>query len=68
MHVISAADAGGHLLVNVETDRTIAGCLACGVLAVGHGRRRVRLRHAPSFGRPVPLVWAKGVWRCPDAG
>jgi hypothetical protein len=28
--------------------------------------RQVRLRDMPSFGRPVRLLWAKGVWHRPD--
>jgi len=38
----------------------------CGVVAVGHGRRQVRLHDIPCFGRPVRLLWAKRVWRCAD--
>ncbi len=44
----------------------MAGCPACGVVAVGHGRRRIRLHDIPCFGRPVRLLWAKRLWRCPD--
>lgn len=47
---------------------TMAGCPACGVVAVGHGRRRIRLRlhDIPCMGQPVRLIWAKRLWRCPD--
>ncbi|WP_395858120.1 transposase family protein [Arthrobacter oryzae] len=44
----------------------MAGCPACGVVAVGHGRRRSRLHDLPCMGRPVRLIWAKRLWRCPD--
>lgn len=46
----------------------LTGCPACGVVAVGHGRRSHRLADAPSFGMPVLVVWRKRTWRCPDAG
>lgn len=44
----------------------LAGCPDCGVVAVGHGRRQVRLHDIPCFGRPVRLLWAKRLWRCTD--
>lgn len=50
----------------VETTADVVGCPSCGVRAVGHGRRRVEVRDLPIAGRPVRLVWAKRVWRCPD--
>jgi hypothetical protein len=34
--------------------------------ATGHGRRRVNVRDLPIAGRPVVLVWAKRLWRCPE--
>jgi transposase len=37
-----------------------------GVVAIGHGRRLVRLHDVPCFGRPVRLLWAKRIWRCPE--
>lgn len=66
LHLTSIEDVGAGLLLGVETDETLAGCRICGVVAVGHGRRRVRIHDIPCFGRPVRLVWAKRVWRCPD--
>ena len=51
----------------VETSADRVGCPSCGVRAVGHGRRRVQVRDLPIAGRPVRLVWAKRIWRCPDA-
>jgi transposase len=51
----------------VETTADVVGCEACGTRAVGHGRRRVKVRDLPMADRPVVLVWAKRIWRCPDA-
>jgi transposase len=50
----------------VETTADVGGCPGCGARAVGHGRRRVQVRDLPIAGRPVRLVWAKRLWRCPD--
>jgi len=61
-HVLEAGE--WWLLVETTADRV--GCPACGVRAVGHGRRRVQVRDLPIAGRPVRLVWAKRIWRCPD--
>jgi hypothetical protein len=66
IHVTSVVRTGNGLLLHVESDQTLNGCPACGVVAVGHGRRRVRLHDVPAFGQPVRLVWAKRVWRCPE--
>jgi transposase len=52
------------LLIETTTDRV--GCPSCGVRAVGHGRRRVQVRDLSIAGRPVRLVWAKRIWRCPE--
>ena len=51
----------------IETTATVAGCEACGSRAIGHGRRRVKVRDLPIVGEPVTLVWAKRIWRCPDS-
>jgi transposase len=59
-------DIGGEWHLAVETTATSAACRACGSWAVGHGRRRVRVRDLPVAGRPVVLCWAKRIWRCPD--
>lgn len=56
----------GEVWLLVETHRDRAGCPACGVVAVGHGRRRVQVRDLPAGGRPVRLVWSKRLWRCPE--
>lgn len=51
----------------IETNLAVTGCETCGIRAIGHGRRRVRVRDLPIAGEPVTLVWAKRIWRCPDA-
>jgi len=50
----------------VETTADVVGCETCGTRAVGHGRRRVKVRDLAIVGEPVTLVWAKRIWRCPD--
>jgi transposase len=50
----------------VETAEDRAWCPSCGVRAVGHGRRRVVVRDLRLADRPVVLVWAKRLWRCPE--
>jgi hypothetical protein len=50
----------------VETTEARAWCPSCGIRAVGHGRRRVKIRDLPMADRPVVLVWAKRLWRCPE--
>lgn len=63
---------GAHELIDnewwllVETDADRVGCPACGVRAVGHGRRSTAVRDLPVGEHPVVLVWAKRRWRCPD--
>jgi hypothetical protein len=59
-------DASGEWWLAVETTEDRGWCPACGVRAVGHGRRRVVVRDLPLAGRPVVLVWAKRMWRCPE--
>jgi transposase len=61
-------DADGGLVVEVESEPTLMGCPACGVVAHGHGRVEVRLVDAPAMGRRVRIVWRKRRWVCPDAG
>jgi transposase len=56
----------GEWWLAVETTDGRAWCPACGVRAVGHGRRRVVVRDLPLADRPVVLVWAKRLWRCPE--
>jgi transposase len=66
VHVSSVSATRTGLVLRVETGDDLTGCPDCGVVAVGHGRRRVRLHDIPCFGRPVRLLWDKRVWRCPD--
>ena len=67
LHVIDVHhDRGGRLVVTVETDEVVTGCRACGVVALGHGRRVHRAHDAPGFGTQVVVAWRKRIWRCPD--
>ncbi len=59
-------EVDGELWLAVETEPVVVGCPGCGTRAIGHGRRRVRVRDLPVAGRPVVLEWAKRIWRCPD--
>jgi transposase len=59
-------EASGEWWLAVETTEHRAWCPACGVRAVSHGRRRVVVRDLPLADRPVVLVWAKRLWRCPE--
>jgi transposase len=69
LHVIEVHhDAAGRLVVTVETDELMTGCRACGVVAIGHGRRVHCAHDAPAFGTAVVVRWRKRVWRCPDPG
>ena len=54
------------MVLDVETDQVLAGCTSCGVVAVGHGRRVVRVHDTPCFGRPVVVRWFKRIWRCAE--
>jgi transposase len=66
MHVLEVERADDVLVLTVETDATLAGCPSCGVVAVGHGRRRRRVADAPCFGVSVRLDWSMRVWRCAE--
>ena len=59
-------EVDGEWWLAVETSADVVGCSSCGTRAVGHGRRRVKVRDLPIAGRPVVLVWAKRIWRCPE--
>jgi transposase len=54
---------GEHWLL-VETTADRAWCPACGVRAVGNGRRSVTVRDLPIAGQATVIVWAKRTWRC----
>ena len=59
-------EASGEWCLAIETTEDRGWCPTCGVRAVGHGRRRVKVRDLPLADRPVVLVWAKRLWRCPE--
>ena len=59
-------EASGEWWLAIETTEDRGWCPTCGVRAVGHGRRRVKVRDLPLADRPVVLVWAKRLWRCPE--
>ncbi|WP_240322636.1 transposase family protein [Austwickia chelonae] len=42
----------------------LVGCSVCGVVVHAHDRDDVTLVDAPSFGRPVRLVWVKRRYTC----
>ncbi|MGK3649162.1 transposase family protein [Pseudarthrobacter enclensis] len=67
IRINSVSTSSAALILRVETRESLTGCPDCGVVAVGHGRRPVRLHDIPCFGRPVRLLWAKRVWRCADS-
>jgi transposase len=67
MHVLDVQQARDRLVIMVETGAEVTGCPVCGVVATGHGRRRVQAADAPCFGMPVSIVWLKRVWRCAEA-
>jgi transposase len=64
MHVLDVQRGHRKLVITVESDADTTGCPTCGVVAVGHGRRRVTAVDAPCFGLAVVLVWFKRIWRC----
>ena len=67
VHVVAVRQRGdGVLVLDVETDQTLAGCRSCGVVATGHGRRVHLLHDTPCFGRPVLVRWLKRIWRCEE--
>ncbi|MBE7190318.1 ISL3 family transposase [Jatrophihabitans endophyticus] len=66
MHVLDVRRDHRKLVITVETGVEVTGCPQCGVLATGHGRRRVAAADAPCFGVAVLIVWLKRVWRCAE--
>jgi transposase len=56
----------GEWWLAVETTESVGWCPGCGVRAVAHGRRRVKVRDLPLADRAVVLMWAKRLWRCPE--
>jgi transposase len=66
VHVLSVERQPERLVLTVETDADVGGCPACGVVAVGHGRRVHEAGDAPCFGTPTRVRWRKRLWRCPE--
>jgi transposase len=65
MHVLSVeVDDNQRPVLTVESGQLEAACPACGVMAVGHGRRVRVLHDAPCFGRVTLLRWLVRMWRC----
>jgi excisionase family DNA binding protein len=65
MHVLDVEiDHQQRLVLTIESGQLEAACPACGVLAVGHGRRVRILHDAPFFGRVTVLRWLVRMWRC----
>lgn len=50
MHVLDVTTRDdGTLVLDLESDAALAGCTACGVVAVGQGRRVQVLHEAPAW-------------------
>ena len=64
MHVLTVDRQPARVVLTIESAADVGGCPACGVVAVGHGRRRRVVADAPCFGIPVRLVWLARLWRC----
>jgi transposase len=65
MHVLDVeVDQRQRLVLTVESGQLQAACPACGVLAVGHGRRVRVLHDALCFARVTLLRWLVRIWRC----
>lgn len=65
LHVIDTIeDAGGRLVVMVESEPAPPGCPTCGVVAAWRGRRTRWLIDLPCFGRPIRIRWRARTWRC----
>src|SRR4029453_11350392 len=56
----------GEWWLAIETTEARGWGPTCGVRAVGPGRRPGKVRDLPLADRPVVLVWAKRLWRCPE--
>jgi len=64
--LLAVSEVEGELEQAVETTAVEEFCRGCGVAAVAHGRRPVRVRDLPAAGRAVTLIWVKRVWRCAE--
>lgn len=67
VHVEHIDRRDGLLVVTVSTPAVPMGCLSCGVVATGRGRRPRVLHDVPGVTR-VRIVWRQRVWRCDDPG
>ena len=66
-HVVGATLGAAGRVVTVVTAPRLAGCLKCGVVAVGHGRLAVNLVDAPWAGIPTNIIWRKRRFRCAES-
>ncbi len=57
MHVLDVGRGHRKLVVTVETDAQATGCRGCGVVAIGHGRRRITAADAPCL---ACRCWSSG--------
>jgi transposase len=65
--LLAVSEVDGELEQAIESTAVEEFCRGCGVRAVPHGRRPVRVRDLPAAGRPVTLIWVKRVWRCAES-
>jgi len=67
VHVEQVERGPTSMTVTVSTPWQLMGCPACGVVAVGRGRR-VRVLHDVPGVVPVVVRWRQRTWRCPETG
>ena len=69
LHVTAVErDDGGRLVVAVESEPTVMGCPACGVVAHGHGRVEVASGRRPGYGPAGADHLAEAALAVPRAG
>jgi hypothetical protein len=68
LHILTVSREPERFVLTAESDADVCGCPSCGVVALGHGRRRRVVADAPVFGITVRLVWLARLWRCREAG
>src|SRR5687768_3076391 len=59
-------DDGGALTLMVESEPSVMGCRACGVVARSHGRLEIGLVDAPAMDRAVRICCRRRRWICPE--